>query len=100
VERSGSSFNAVAAADAGNGGGNCAAEKLAGEPISRISFLDLQMHNLRRINERISLCDLWRRVFLTEVKTSDMFLAWCDRFRLTPTIITTRVGANRSRPKS
>jgi len=39
MERRGSSFNAVAAADAGNGGGNCAAEKLAGEPISRILSL-------------------------------------------------------------
>lgn len=36
---------------------------------------DLQMHNLRRISERFSFCDLWRQVFLTEVKTSDMFLA-------------------------
>jgi hypothetical protein len=75
MERRGSSFNAVAAADAGNGGGNCAAEKLAGEPISRIWISDLQMHNLRGINERFSIRDLWRQAFLTEVKTSDMFLA-------------------------
>jgi hypothetical protein len=49
--------------------------ELAGESVSRIWSLDLQMHNLRRINERISLCDLWRRVFLLEANFSDMFLS-------------------------
>jgi hypothetical protein len=75
VERSGSSFNAVAAADAGNGGGNCAAEKLAGESVSRIWISDLQTHNLCGISERFVFYDLWRQSFLTEGKTSDMFLA-------------------------
>jgi|HubBroStandDraft_6_1064221.scaffolds.fasta_scaffold00205_57 hypothetical protein len=49
-------------------------KKIAGEPVSRIWFLALQTHNLSRINERFSFRDLWRRVFLTQVKTSDMFL--------------------------
>jgi hypothetical protein len=55
--------------------------ELAGESVSRIWISDLQMHNLHRINERFSFCDLWRRVFLMEVKTSDMFLA-CSSSRL------------------
>jgi hypothetical protein len=49
--------------------------KSASESVSRIWISDLQTHNLRRINERFVFCDLWRRFFLMEVKTSDMFLA-------------------------
>jgi hypothetical protein len=64
-----------------------AAQKFAGESVSRIWISGLQMHNLRRINERFSFYDLWRRVFLTEDKTSDMFLACfavSDILQLTP----------------
>jgi hypothetical protein len=57
-------------------------ETLAGESVSRILISDLQTHNLRRINERFSFCALWRRVFLTEEKTSDMFLSCSEHFAM------------------
>jgi hypothetical protein len=68
---------------AAGGDGRRRQKNLAGESVSRIWISDLQMHNLRRINERFSFCDLWRQVFLTEVKTSDMFLTWCRRVLVT-----------------
>ena len=51
-------------------------EIVAGEPVSRIVVLVLQINNLRGINERFVFCDLWRTAFLTEENTSDMFLSW------------------------